>query len=46
MLDSITKRDYPVISGIYLVLSISVAIGMIIVDIVYATIDPRIRIEE
>lgn len=46
MLDSISKRDYPVISGIYLVLSISVAVGMILVDLVYALVDPRIRIEE
>ena len=45
MLDSITKRDYPVVSGIYLVLSISVAFGMILVDIVYALVDPRIRLE-
>lgn len=45
MLDSITKRDYPTLSGIYLLLSCSVAIMMIIVDIVYAWVDPRIRYE-
>ena len=45
MLDSITKRDYPTLSGIYLLLSISVAVMMIIVDIVYAWIDPRIRVD-
>lgn len=45
MLDSVTKRDYPVVSGIYLILSISIAVGMILVDIVYALVDPRIRIE-
>lgn len=43
MLDSITKRDYPVLSGIYLLLSVSVAVMMIIVDIIYALADPRIR---
>ncbi len=45
MLDSITKRDYPTLSGIYLLLSCSVAIMMIVVDIVYAWVDPRIRYE-
>lgn len=43
MLDSITKRDYPTLSGIYLLLSISVAVMMIVVDVVYAWVDPRIR---
>lgn len=45
MLDSITKRDYPVLSGIYLILSISVAVMMIVVDVIYAVADPRIRYE-
>ena len=45
MLDSITKRDYPTLSAIYLMLSISVAVMTVIVDIVYAWIDPRIRVE-
>lgn len=45
MLDSITKRDYPTLSAIYLMLSISVAVMTVVVDIVYAWIDPRIRIE-
>lgn len=45
MLDSITKRDYPTLSGIYLLLSCSVAVMMIVVDVVYAWVDPRIRYE-
>ena len=45
MLDSITRRDYPTLSAIYLMLSISVAVMTVVVDIVYAWIDPRIRIE-
>ena len=45
LLDSIYQRDYPVLSGIYLMLSISVAVMMILVDLVYAWIDPRIRYE-
>ncbi|MBR5389788.1 MAG: ABC transporter permease [Clostridia bacterium] len=45
MLESITNRDYPTLSAIYLLLSTSVAVMMIVVDIVYAWIDPRIRVE-
>lgn len=43
VLTAITQRDYPTLMGIYLVMSISVALVMIIVDIVYALVDPRIR---
>ena len=40
---SISKRDYPLLSGIYLILAITVAAMMIIVDLVYSLIDPRIK---
>ena len=43
LMDAIMKRDYPLLMGIYLVLSVSITITMILVDIVYAAIDPRIR---
>lgn len=45
LLDSIMKRDYPLLMGIYLILSVSIAVCMILIDIVYALIDPRIRYE-
>ncbi len=43
MLDAIGKRDYPLLMGIYLVLSVSVALMTMITDLVYAAVDPRIR---
>lgn len=43
VLTAISQRDYPTLMGIYLVMSISVAVTMIIVDVVYALLDPRIR---
>ncbi len=43
MLTAINQRDYPTLMGIYLIMSISVAVVMVLVDIVYATFDPRIR---
>lgn len=43
IMTAITRRDYPLLMGIYLVLSICVAVMMIAVDLVYAALDPRIR---
>lgn len=43
VLTAINQRDYPTLMGMYLVMSISIAVVMMIVDIVYALLDPRIR---
>lgn len=43
MLNAIMRRDYPLIMAIYLILSLSIAIMMIITDLIYAYVDPRIR---
>lgn len=40
--DSITKRDYPVMTGILLMISISVVLANLLTDIVHALIDPRV----
>ncbi|HML21164.1 MAG TPA: ABC transporter permease [Aggregatilinea sp.] len=40
---SITGRDYPVIMGTILVMAIFLVLANVIVDVVYAWIDPRIR---
>jgi ABC-type dipeptide/oligopeptide/nickel transport system permease component len=40
---SITGRDYPVIMGTILVMATLLVIANVVVDIVYAWIDPRIR---
>ena len=45
LFSSISKRDYPMLSGIYLIIALSVAVMMIVVDIVYSLIDPRIKYE-
>ena len=42
---AITQRDYPTLLGIYLIIALSVSVVMILVDIVYALFDPRIRYE-
>ena len=42
-LDALRDRDYPVVSGINLVMSALVMINILIIDISYAWLDPRIR---
>jgi peptide/nickel transport system permease protein len=43
-LDSIGYRDYPVVMGILMFSAIMVLIGSLIADILYAVVDPRIRV--
>lgn len=45
MYTAIAKRDYNVLMGTYLIVAISVALFMILVDLIYAKLDPRIRYE-
>ncbi|WP_252313701.1 ABC transporter permease [Sinobaca sp. H24] len=42
-LESIVNRDYPVIMGINLILSVAILVGNLLADIFYAVVDPRIR---
>lgn len=45
MLDAIMRRDYPLLMAIYLIMSVSIAVVMIVIDLIYAYVDPRIRYE-
>jgi len=36
-------RDYPVIQGVIIVIALVVATASLIVDIIYAMVDPRVR---
>lgn len=45
MYDSIFRRDYPVLMGIFIIVSISVILANLLTDILYAYLDPRIRYE-
>lgn len=42
--DSLEYRDYPVLMGILMLTAILVIIGSFLADIVYAMVDPRIRL--
>lgn len=43
IVDSIARRDYPVLLGAYLILSICICIFTILTDIVYALVNPQIK---
>jgi len=43
MLDSLSRRDYSVISGINLVMASVILVANLLVDLTYAYLDPRIR---
>lgn len=41
--EAVISRDYPVLMGILLLIGLTVVIGNIITDLVYAYLDPRVR---
>jgi peptide/nickel transport system permease protein len=43
-LDAVFRRDYPLLLGIYLMLAVAVSLAILITDVVYAILDPRIRL--
>ena len=45
MLDTLTDRDYPVVSGLNLFFATVVVLVNLLTDLVYAALDPRIRYE-
>jgi peptide/nickel transport system permease protein len=42
---AVTAKDYPLMQGIFLVITISVLVANLIADIVYLLLDPRTRKE-
>ena len=43
LLDSIQKRDYPIVSGINLFIATAVVLTNLLIDLTYAFLDPRVR---
>jgi peptide/nickel transport system permease protein len=41
--DSLTARDYPVLQGAFLLLSITVVVANLVADLLYGLLDPRVR---
>ena len=46
LVESIQKRDYPVVQGCVLLISLAYVVVNTATDIVYAAVDPRIRLGE
>ena len=44
VVDSITRDDFPVVQGCILVLAMFVVLGNLIADVLYAVVDPRVRL--
>jgi peptide/nickel transport system permease protein len=42
--NAVSGRDYPVLQGIFLVITISVVLANLLADILYSRLDPRVRI--
>lgn len=43
MYDALTSRDYPLLQGIFLLITVSVIIANLIADIAYSYLDPRVK---
>jgi peptide/nickel transport system permease protein len=45
LLDALSDRDYPVVSGVNLLFATVVMGGNLLVDLIYPYLDPRVRYE-
>jgi peptide/nickel transport system permease protein len=45
IIDAVLWRDYPVVQGCLLIFAIGIALTNLLVDISYAFLDPRVRLE-
>jgi len=43
LLDAVSQRDYPVISGVFLVVGVAILFINLIVDLSYGWLDPKVR---
>jgi len=44
LVDSILSRDFPVVQGVIIVITVGVFLTNFLVELAYAAVDPRIRI--
>ena len=44
LVDSVTQRDYPVIQALTLIFGLTIVVVSILTDVLYAVVDPRIRL--
>jgi peptide/nickel transport system permease protein len=44
--DAVSKRDYPLLQGVFLLFAFSVVLANLAIDLVYGYVDPRIKVGE
>jgi peptide/nickel transport system permease protein len=44
LIDAVARRDYPVVEGAVLLIALMLAALNLIIDIIYALLDPRVRL--
>jgi peptide/nickel transport system permease protein len=45
LVESLVRRDYPVVMGNFMVITLLVVAGNLLADVSYALVDPRVRFE-
>ena len=43
LLDAVSQRDYPIITGVFLIVGVAVMVINLIVDLSYGVLDPKVR---
>ena len=43
LLDAVSQRDYPIITGVFLIVGVAVMFINLIVDLSYGLLDPKVR---
>jgi peptide/nickel transport system permease protein len=46
MIESIQKRDYPVVQACVLLISVSYVVVNLLTDVTYTVLDPRVKLDE
>ncbi|MCI0345214.1 MAG: ABC transporter permease [Chloroflexi bacterium] len=41
--EALSSRDYPVLQGVFLLLSVSIVVANLVADLIYGVLDPRVR---
>ncbi|MBD3646265.1 MAG: ABC transporter permease subunit, partial [Pseudomonadales bacterium] len=43
LLEAVFQRDYPVVTGVFLVVGVAILIINLLVDLTYGFLDPKVR---
>ena len=43
LLEAVFQRDYPVVTGVFLIVGVSILLINLLVDLTYGFLDPKVR---